>query len=275
VPADFRVVAIMTSYNEEDIIVPSIRRLVNQGIGVYLIDNWSTDATWDLAGALLGKGLLGREKYPATGPSRHFDLTSLLTRVERVAGTLDADWFIHHDVDEIRASPWPSLNLLEGLYKVDRAGFNAVDHTIIEFHPVNNDYVPGADFEDSFKYFEFSKQPAHMLKISTWKNLGQPVSLAASGGHQVLFEGRRTFPYKFLLKHYPVRSQAHGEKKIFRERKSRWNSAERAMGWHYQYDHIVESHNFLCDASELRLFDEASFGANYLVQRLTGIGLLY
>lgn len=54
------------------------------------------------------------------------------------------------------------------------------------------------------------------------------VSLVPSGGHDVLFAGRRIYPYKFLLKHYSIRSQRHGGKKVWRERKSRWNEGERA-----------------------------------------------
>src|SRR5262249_39232024 len=60
-PDRFRVVAMMTAYNEEDILVPSIEKLANDGIGVYLIDNWSTDRTYELAQKMLGHGVIGLE----------------------------------------------------------------------------------------------------------------------------------------------------------------------------------------------------------------------
>jgi len=36
---NFKVVAVMTTYNEEDILRKSIMKLVNQGISTYIIDN--------------------------------------------------------------------------------------------------------------------------------------------------------------------------------------------------------------------------------------------
>ena len=42
---EFRVVAIMTAYNEGDIVRSSVERLIASGVDVYLIDNWSEDDT--------------------------------------------------------------------------------------------------------------------------------------------------------------------------------------------------------------------------------------
>ena len=69
VPADFRVVALMTAYNEEDIIAPSLRHLFAQGCEVYLVDNWSSDRTFEVAEQFLGRGLIGIERFPAGGAS--------------------------------------------------------------------------------------------------------------------------------------------------------------------------------------------------------------
>lgn len=272
-PNDFSVLAILTSYNEADIIEATINRLIEQGIDVYLIDNWSTDATVELASRFLDKGLLKIEKFPKNEPSLHFDLEKLLTRVEEVADEVDADWYIHHDVDEVRSSPWPGVSLKEGLYRVDRAGYNCIDHTIIEFHPIDNGFQSGTDYEDYFKHFAFSGKSGYSVKVCAWKYPGDRVALARFGGHFVEFKNSRIYPYKFLLKHYPIRSQEHGERKIFHERKPRWNQSERDVGWHTHYDYIEEHHNFLHNPSELICFDEEDFNKNYLVQRLTGIGL--
>ena len=108
-PADFRVVAILTAYNEEDVIVPAIQRLVGQEIGVFVIDNWSSDGTFELARRYLGRGVIGVERFPASGPVHRFLWGQLLQRVEEVSRSLKADWFIHHDVDEERESPWPGV----------------------------------------------------------------------------------------------------------------------------------------------------------------------
>ncbi|HEX8129154.1 MAG TPA: glycosyltransferase family 2 protein [Pyrinomonadaceae bacterium] len=271
-PAGFRVVALMTAYNEADIIAASLRHLFAQGVEVYLLDNWSSDATFEIAETFLGRGLIGLERFPAGGASRSYDWRELLWRVEELSRTIEADWFIHHDVDELRESPWPGVSLRDGFYRVERRGFNCVDHTVINFHPVDNDFADGADFESHFRYFEFGRTQPDRVQIKAWKNSGQSISLAASGGHEVQFDGRRVYPYKFLLKHYSIRSQQHGERKVFGERKPRWNAGEKSMGWHSHYDAVRAGHNFLRRPQSLELFDRESFYRTYLVERLSGIG---
>ena len=273
-PEDFRVVAILTSYNEEDVIVPSIKYMIDQGISVYLIDNWSTDSTYTLAEQFLGKGLIGIEKFPKEAPSLYYDWEFLLSRKEELTNEIQADWFIHYDVDEIRESPWPEVCLKDAIYDVDKAGFNCINHTLIEFYPIDNNFVPGSDFRSHFKYFEFGKQSGDFIRINAWKNFGQNISLAETGGHEVSFEGRKVYPYNFHIKHYRVRSQSHGEKKIIIERKARWNQDERAKGWHKHYDTIDTGHSFLRSPSELELFDETVFKNKYLIECLSGVGVI-
>jgi glycosyltransferase involved in cell wall biosynthesis len=273
-PASFRVAAVMAFFNEADVVVPAAEKLLAQGVEVYLIDNWSTDGSYEAVAQELGPRLAGLERFPADGPAESFDLHSLLSRKEQVARTLRADWFIHCDADEIRESPWPGVPLRDAIYRVEREGFNAINHTVLEFHPVDNGFRPGTDFEDYFRYFSFAAHGSHFIQVKTWKNSGQPFSLADRAGHQVTFEGRRVYPYKFLVKHYPVRSQEHGRRKVFGERRARYLPAARARGWHVHYDPLPEHHNFLKDASALTLFDPEHFHRDYLVQRLTGIGAL-
>ena len=273
-PAPFRVVAFMTAYNEADIIVPAISRLIAQGVEVYLIDNWSTDNTVENASQLLGKGLIAIEKFPSDGPPRYYEWTRLLGRVEELANRLSADWFIHHDADEIRESPWAGVTLKDAVYLVDRSGFNAIDHTVVVFPPVDNDFVPGDDFGSYFSYFDFGRRPTHFSQMKVWKNLRCPIRLANSGGHEAEFAGRRVYPFKFLLKHYPIRSQTHGDRKIFTERVQRFSPEERAKGWHLQYDSLIHGQVFLKRPSELARFEQEQFFSHYLVERLSGIGVV-
>jgi hypothetical protein len=69
--------------------------------------------------------------------------------------------------------------------------------------------------------------------------------VAAHHGHDINFEGRRTFPYRFVQDHYPVRSQAHGMRKVFGERLERFSPEERAKGLHIHYDHYDKETNFV------------------------------
>ncbi|MDQ3805065.1 MAG: hypothetical protein M3416_14705 [Acidobacteriota bacterium] len=270
-PPDFRVVAFMAAYNEEDIIVQSIKKWTDQGVHVHVLENWSTDATYNLVKQLGSRLPVTVERFPKEGPSAYFDWGAMLARIEELSGELEADWFVRRGADEVLASPWPGVSYRDGLYLVDRAGFNCVDHTTIEFHPVDDGFEAGMDHEAYFKHFDF-EHLSHHWQRKAWKNCGRPISTIPTAGHDVLFEGRRVYPFKFLLKHYAFRSQKHGEKKVFRERKARWNPKERARGWHVHYDAIQEGHQFLQPASEKELFEEEHFNKTYLVERLSGIG---
>lgn len=268
-PVGFRIVASMAVYNEEDIIVPSLTHLIDQGVEVYLIDNWSTDRTVERARPFLGRGVINIERFPAGGPSSTFDLARLLNRTEEITTEEEADWYMHTDADELRSSPWRDVSLNDAVYHVDRLGFNAIDHTSLQFRPIDDGYVAGEDFEQYFPFFNVDF--AQNNQIKTWKNTGKRVHLA-DGGHRVTFAGRRVYPYNFVYKHYPVRSQSHGERKVFTERRARYNQDELAAGWHAHYDEWKAGHNFLWQSSDLLRFDETEFYTACLVERLGNIG---
>ena len=272
-PDTFRVVAIVAAYNEEDVIGPSIEKLIDDGVGVYVIDNWSTDRTAEIVRGFEGRGLVGSERFPAT-PDDRFALRSLLVRATEVAAGLEADWCVHHDADERRLGPWPGLGLRESLWRVDRAGFNAVDFTVANYRPIDNSYEPGSDFEEHFRNFEFGDTSDLLVQIKAWKN-DRRVDLVGSAGHQARFANRRVFPYKFLLKHYPIRSQAHGERKIFRERIPRWDRHERVRGWHVHYDDFRPDQSFLRDPAELIEDRGEETWRVYMPEALTGSGLVH
>jgi glycosyltransferase involved in cell wall biosynthesis len=255
----FRVVAIIAAYNEADIISPLIEHLVGNGIDAYLIDNRSTDDTIAEARRWLGKGLLEIETFPkeaaAGDGAPGFDWEGILRRKEEIAQELGADWYIHNDADEFREPPWPAMSLKDAIRWVDRLGYNCIDFRVLNFRPVDSGFRAGTDPREHFTRWE---EPIlhDRVRLNCWKAQTDPVSLAASGGHEVRFPGRRVFPIRFLLRHYPVRSQEHGERKVFDERKKRFLERERAKGWHVQYDGIDESgHSFVGDPEKLNPYD--------------------
>lgn len=270
-PASFRVLAIVTTFNEADIVGALLDRLLEDGIFVHVIDNWSSDSTLDQIEARLGTGRLSLERFPADGPSPYFELRALLARVQEYAHRSGADWVIHHDADEIRQSPWPGVSLRHALFAVDRFGFNCIDHTVLNFMPVDNDFAEGGDLEQHFRFFEFGDVTSHFLEQKAWKPQRELVEIASTGGHEAAFSARRVFPYKFLLRHYPIRSQQHGERKVFRERQGRFHPGERARGWHIHYDLQLPGTSFLRDPASLLSADDLD--GPLLAQRLSAAGL--
>ncbi len=263
----------MCAFNEADVLKGSLEALVRDGVQVYVLDDWSTDSSYEIAAAMLGRGVIGLERCPPDRPSSDFRWMDVQERVADLALSLSADWFVHLDPDERRRPPWASLGLRDGLYEVDRSGFNCVDHTTVNFQPVDDAFPFGSDCEAYFRWFEFGRRPGSFLQQKAWKNLGLRVERAESGGHEIRFPGRRVYPFKFLLKHYPIRSQAHGERKVFGERMPRWSLAERSRGQHVHYDHLTRGHTFLRTPADLIEFRAADFNRRYLVERLSGVGL--
>ena len=266
----FRVVAILSTYNEEDIIGPVLAHLFENGIEVYFLDNHSTDGTVEEAERWLGRGVIQIERFPnkssgVEGERLPFDWGAILRRKEELANELSADWFIHHDADEIRESPWPGVSLRDAIRWVDRLGYNCIDFRVVNFPPIDNGFRRGDDPRTYFRYWE---QPGEFdeVQIKAWKKGFPPISLFPFGGHEVRFRDRRVFPIRFLLRHYPIRSQQHGERKVFAERKDRFLGAERAKGWHVQYDSWKDGDSFLREPYHLHLFDDDRMRLDLLLE---------
>ena len=235
-PSDFTVVAIVAAYNEADIIEQCIVDLIAQGLQVYVIDDGSTDGTATLVEQFLGRGVLAveRRSRPASDGVDAFDWEGILARKAQLASELDADWFLHHDADEFREGPWFGLSLKASIQLVDASGYNAIDSACLNFRPVAERFERGVDVRQAFRYYE----PAALhdrIQIRCWKRGERLVDLVSSGGHEAEFAGRKVFPIRFLLRHYPIRSQEHGERKVFVERRPRFRARERERGWHVQY----------------------------------------
>jgi hypothetical protein len=269
-PETYDVLAVITTFNEEEIIGGLIDRLVSAGVRVHIVDNWSSDSTVEIISTKLSPRVT-MERFPVDHPPAYFELEKLLDRVQQIAHVSGADWVIHHDADEIRETPWPGVSLRDGLFAVDRWGFNCIDHTIVNFRPVDDSWTPGADLASWSPWFEFGDSPAHFIQLKAWKPQTEMVEIASTGGHIASFAGRRVFPYKFVTRHYPIRSQAHGERKILQERQARWSPEERARGWHTHYDHYDETTSFIWNPADL--FDWRRVDDRLLLQRLSGATL--
>jgi hypothetical protein len=236
-----------------------VGHLVEQGIGVYLMDHHSTDGTLAAVEGYRGQGLVGIERFPEDGggppeAADRFAWEEILRRKELLAHELDAGWVMHHDADEFRESPWAGVSLLDAVRRVDALGYNAVDFELLNFWPTHDGFRPGDDVRAAFPFFERAAS-WDRSQVKCWKRTGVQVDLVGSGGHDAVFPGRRVFPLRFLLRHYPIRSQAHGERKVFRERRPRRVPSEHGRRWHVQYDGLGEGDSFIRDPATLTPYD--------------------
>lgn len=269
-----KTLAVINMYNEADIISEVIDKLLKQGIDVKVVDNWSNDGSYELVHEItLRNKNVTLERYPSENAEK-YEWKKLLQHTEMIAKNSDYDWIIHHDADEIRMSPWKSLNLCEAISFVDSVGYNAIDFTVLDFRPCENQ-LDTYSIEQNLRFFEFGRRPGHFVQIKAWKNnKNVEIDLTSSGGHEIKFVNRKVYPLKFLLKHYPLRSTEQARKKIFEDRVPRFSNEERSIGWHIQYDNYDKDSEFLWDKNMLKNWNPNYFEMEYFVERISGIGVL-
>jgi hypothetical protein len=245
-----RVVAVLATYNEARFIRSCLDHLIRQGIDVYLLDNSSTDETVAIAKSYLGRGLIEIESCPRQG---QYSWRPLLARKERVAATVNADWLMHVDADEIRLCPLQlGRSLPEAFAEVERQGYNAVNFLEFTFVPTRE--APDHDHPDFLEtmrwYYPFVPSgPANQVKA--WKRQRDPVDLASSAGHQVSFPGARVYPESFPMRHYMFLSVNHAVRKYVERR---YDPAEVAAGWHRARAAVHAEKITLPAQDELRYF---------------------
>ncbi len=201
-----RVVALLAAYNEERFISGCLEHLFEQGVEAYLIDNCSTDRTVEIAERYLENGLIGIESFPR---AEFHTWQLLLERKEQLAATLEADWFMHMDPDEIRLPPRSDRTLTQAFAEAEARGYNAVN--FMEFTFVPTQEMPDHDhpnFQQTMRwYYPFLRR--FPQRLNAWKRQYKKVNLAHSGGHRVQFPGLRMYPESFKMRHYIFLSVPH------------------------------------------------------------------
>lgn len=262
VPDDFRVLAIIHFYNEEDILAKTIEYLLNQNVDIYLLDNWSTDVSYNIANQYRTQypKRVFLERFPDFGRNDSFELYKQLERTEILAKQMNYDWFIHYDADEIRVSFWENVSLRDTIYRVDQLGYNCIENTVIDFKITSNDNQ-NIFMKDT--YFDFGHRKAHFKQVKTWKRT-ETIELKRSGGHIANVENPSIFPLKMLNRHYPLRSLEQSRKKIFYERKPRFTKERGERGWHGQYDKYKKNSDLIEKKENLLLWTHQTFKVLYI-----------
>jgi exopolysaccharide biosynthesis predicted pyruvyltransferase EpsI len=239
-----RVAAILAAYNEERFIAGCLEHLFGQGVEAYLIDNGSTDRTVEIAERYLGRGLICIEDFPRAEGTYRWQ--PILRRKEELAATLEADWFMHADPDEIRLPPRSDLKLAEAFAEVDDKGYNAVNFVEFTFVPTRE--APDHDHPDFARtmrhYYPFVRNFPHQVKA--WKRQSQRIDLVRAGGHKVRFPDLRLYPESFKMRHYPYLSVPHVLSKYVEKK---YDAEELRRGWH-RYRARVEAKRIALPSQE-------------------------
>lgn len=226
-----RVIALLSAYNERRFIAQCLEHLIEHKVEAYLIDNGSTDDTVKIAERYLGRGLLDIETMPRENNT--YTWRPILERKEQLARTLDADWFINLDPDEIRLPARKGQSLVEALGEVQALGYNAVNFQEFTFIPTVEH--PDHDHDNYMKtmryYYPFAASPTP-TQVKAWRRpaVGD-VTFAFSGGHLINCADLKIYPENFTMKHYMFLSVEHAIEKYVDKI---FDPKELDGGWHRQ-----------------------------------------
>lgn len=243
-----RVLAVLATYNEERFIAGCLEHLFGQGVEVYLMDNCSSDRTVAIAERYRGRGLVGLETLPRAGS---FNLHEQLRRKEQLYASLDADWQLHIDADEIHLPPRSGRTLAQALAAVQDQGYNAVNFLEFAFTPTqeapDHDH---ADFQATMRWY-YPFLPTFPHRLNAWQRQPGGVELTSSGGHRVDFPGLRMYPESFLMRHYLFLSVPHALEKYVERG---YSPEDLEAGWFRQRATVRPDAIRLPRQAELRTF---------------------
>jgi glycosyltransferase involved in cell wall biosynthesis len=221
------VVAIIACRNDDDYLANCLRHLVHNGIYFAVIDNQSTDQTGEiLERAEFKRNLVAHEIMPFRGV---FSWKSILEAKERLAKRLDAEWFIHLDVDEVMHSGLQGESLHDAIARLAVEGANAINFDEFVFLPVDHDYVRDAAGPQPLHHYYFLA-PARVRLMRAWK-AGSNLSMVRSGGHELTGASVSLASESLVLRHYIFRNQGHALRKYSRRQFDEYEV--RVLGWHY------------------------------------------
>jgi len=221
-----RVVAIIAIHNERPYLANCLTHLVQNGVEYAIIDNGSTDGAENiLSEPRFAAGLVAVQHLPFTGV---FDLNAQLVAKQRLAATLDADWFIHLDADEIMHSYQEQESLKSAIVRLDAQGWQVINFDEFVFLPVDANYVTDCEGMQPLLHYYFF-EPKRPRLMRAWKATNN-LSNVGSGGHILTGADFRLAPEPLTLRHYIFRDQGHAFEKY---RRRQYSQAEIARGWHY------------------------------------------
>jgi len=230
-----KIVGMMTVYNDEDFISEVLENAISQGIELVLLDDGSTDNTYEICSKFLGKGILELYQHK----SNSWDDEENRRIIYDLAFKHNPDWLILYGSDELLESWNNKVTLKDAISQVDREGYNLIQFNWFNFFLTSKDNEQSKCIKEKLKYYSWGSDYLYR----SWKNI-PGVGLQAGGGHYPIFPQGITYkiyPRKFVLRHYKYRNYEQFKKKAQdRIKKIKGTSSEK-LGWIQSYKTILDN----------------------------------
>jgi len=225
-----KIVGIVPVYNEEDIIEESLTYLISQGIEPVVLDNGSTDGTYEICKKFFDNDQIKLERFF----SKKIDWALSLRKLYDLALMQSPDWMIKSDGDEFLESGVDNLSLKDAISEEASKGYNLIQFNGFNFFMTDDDNLSANSIRERMKYYSFSDDYLYRA----WRVYP---GIYPFDGHLPVFPYDQKYvlsPRKMVLRHYRFTTTLQAEKKM-KERLSRINgTAEYRNGWHIHYDKI-------------------------------------
>jgi len=206
-----KIIGMIPVYNDEDIIEEIIHHYISEGLDLVILDNGSTDDTFEICKKYVGKGVLQVHQYKTQTYVYEWD--TLLRILYHMALVHSPNWVIRSDSDEFLESGISNLTLKEAIEKVDSEGFNLIQFDRFDFFMTNNDNENEKSIRKKMPYYTYHGD----FLYRAWKYYPGIYRSHLGVGHYPIFSDNlkyKIYPKKFVMRHYPYRSQEQAKIKI-------------------------------------------------------------
>jgi len=206
-----KIIGMIPVYNDEDVIEEIIQHYISQGLDLVILDNGSTDDTFEICKKYVGKGVL--QVLQHITQTYVYEWDTLLRILYDMALVHSPDWVIRSDSDEFLESGVNNLTLKESIEKIDSEGFNLIQFNRFDFFMTYNDNDNEKSIRKKMPYYTYHGD----FLYRAWKYYpGIRISHSAVG-HYPIFPNNlkyKIYPKKFLMRHYPYRNKEQAKRKI-------------------------------------------------------------
>lgn len=204
--------------------------LVDNGVSYAVIDNGIDERGLEaLKEPRLRRNLIDVVDLPYRGA---FELEAQMAKKQVLFDSLQADWFIHLDADEIMHSYREGETLQQAIGRIDGAGATVINFDEFVFLPIDQAYEPGrAGMQTMLSYYFFQPKPRRLMRAHK-RTAGLSVRDAqgrTSAGHRLFGDKAVIASETFALRHYMFQDQEDAYGKYTGRA---YSDLELARGWH-------------------------------------------
>ena len=203
--SEFKVTAVVAIRNGAYYFNRLCEHFRSNGIDMAVIDNDSEDNLLELI-EYNSDVVITTKNLPYEGG---FNLTEQLEAKQDLVQSIDSEWFIYLDVDELLFSDTVNERMVDAIERVDARGFDAINFDEFVFLPVDvyRNYKAN-DYHTMRWYYFFEPRPRRLIRAFK-SHLRMNIE---SGGHGVQ-NVRNLYPNNMVMRHFMFENKKHAKRK--------------------------------------------------------------